>query len=160
MKKNIARTVSYYCYGASGPLINDATNHTLSVVADGTRLDVAASPDEIDATLLPGIYSIALSANENSGSVMLLGGKTTTASSFIAPVQWTNEVNVEDIEDSTVLAKEATSNSIFTIVNDFTSGGGGGVTIEEIEASTVIAKQATVSAIEVAVGNKLVNKRT
>lgn len=76
----------------------DSANHSLRVINDGTPSTIAASPAEIDATNAPGMYRITIAANENTGVMTGVVGKSSTANTKLSPVQWTNEVNVAQID--------------------------------------------------------------
>lgn len=76
----------------------DAANHALRVINDGVLSTIAASPAEVDATNAPGIYRITVAAGENTGVMSGIVGKSSTANTKLSPVQWTNEVNVAQID--------------------------------------------------------------
>lgn len=80
------------------PRTGDAANHALRVINDGVLSTIAASPAEVDATNAPGIYRITVAAGENTGVMAGVVGKSSTGSTELSPVQWTNEVNVAQID--------------------------------------------------------------
>ena len=97
--------VHFFVTDADGGVTGqDYTTLTLKVVKDGTVGTVGASPAEIDSTNAPGMYSVALSAAENTGSMISLVGKSSTADTTVNPVSWTNISNVAAISDSTTAA--------------------------------------------------------
>jgi hypothetical protein len=99
-RKNTAITVHYLAYDASGPKTGDAANHALRIIADGTIGTLAASPAEVDATNAPGIYKVVIAADENTGAIVTLAGKSSTSGVSIAPLTWTNESNAAQIGDT------------------------------------------------------------
>lgn len=64
----------------------DSANFTLRWVKDGTSAAPSNSPSEIDATNLPGVYKITLTASEASCNVGTLGGKSSTSNVSIIPI--------------------------------------------------------------------------
>lgn len=92
--KNTSITLQYVAWNNStnSGQTGDAANHTLRYVADGVE-GTPAAPNitEVDATNLPGVYKATLSASENTGTFMLLGGKSASNNVIIIPVQWTND---------------------------------------------------------------------
>jgi len=91
--KNIAITVTYTAWDTANNVgkTGDAASHTLRGVRDGAEFTPAASPVEVDATNLPGTYKVALTAAENNGDVLCLGGKSSTSNVVIICVEWFNE---------------------------------------------------------------------
>lgn len=77
----------------------DSANITVRGVGDGSEYTPAApNVTEMDATNLPGIYKVSLAAGENNYSIVLLGGKSSTAACVVQPVQWTNEMNSNQVQ--------------------------------------------------------------
>ena len=93
--KNSAVTVCYVAWDSSANVgkTGDAANHTPRAVGDGTEFTPAATPVEVDAVNLKGIYKIALAAGENNYDFVTLGGKSTTPNVNIMPISWTNTVS-------------------------------------------------------------------
>ena len=68
----------------------DAANHTLRLVVDGVEITPSGTPVQVNAVTLPGVYALTVTAAENIGSIMTLGGTSSTANVTIAPVRWAN----------------------------------------------------------------------
>lgn len=64
----------------------DSANHTLRWVKDGVSGVPTNSPSEVDATNLPGLYKLTLTAAEAQAVFGALGGKSSTANVSIMPV--------------------------------------------------------------------------
>lgn len=90
--KSASATVTYLAWdvGNGAGKTGDVANHTLRLVSDGTEATPGATPTEVDATNLPGIYKVVIAAGENSGYHMMLGGKSSTTDIIIYPSQWEN----------------------------------------------------------------------
>ena len=84
----------------------DALNHTLRLRKDGVTVTPANSPTEVDATNLPGVYEIVLTATEMQLVQGTLGGTSTTADVVIIPVTITTE-NAPTVEPTGVPADTA-----------------------------------------------------
>lgn len=91
--KNQALTVCYVAWdtSANAGKTGDVANHTLKVITDGAAATPSNSPAEIDATNAPGVYKIALTADEMNGDAVTLAGKSSIASIVIIPVQVATE---------------------------------------------------------------------
>ena len=87
-------TVTYLAYNVSTSSYEtgDVANHTLIYVKDGVKGVLTNSPAEIDASDAPGLYSITLTASENSGVVMAIAGKSSTANVILICGEWTNKI--------------------------------------------------------------------
>jgi hypothetical protein len=73
---------------SGAPKTGDGANFTLRWIKDGTSAALTtATVTEIDATNLPGLYSVGISATEADCGVGYLGGKSSTASVIICPVK-------------------------------------------------------------------------
>ena len=82
------------------PATGDSANHTLRLVKDGTVATFISSPTiiEISATYFPGLYGVLVSAADNTGSNMILGGTSATSGVTLYPGQWDNdEAGLDDI---------------------------------------------------------------
>ena len=81
MIKNSSVTVLYRAWDTSAQAhkTGDVANHTIYTVLDGTATVADNSPSEVDATNLPGLYKITLSAAETNGDYVGWGGKSSTA---------------------------------------------------------------------------------
>lgn len=92
MVKGEALTVAFVVFDtvANAPKTGDAANLTLRRMVDGVAATITATPAEVDATNVPGLYSIALTGAENSGDVMSIGGKSATSGVVVLPVFWGN----------------------------------------------------------------------
>ena len=109
--------VHFFVTDADGGVTGDDSNITLKVVKDGTAGAVAGSISEVDATNAPGMYSVPLTAAENTGSMISLVGKSSTAATTVNPVSWTNISNVAAISASVTAAdnlESAIGTSIIT----------------------------------------------
>ena len=109
--------VHFFVTDADGGVTGDDSNITLKVVKDGTAGAVAGSISEVDATNAPGMYSVPLTAAENTGSMISLVGKSDTAATTVNPVSWTNISNVAAISASVTAAdnlESAIGTSIIT----------------------------------------------
>ncbi|MFB3432006.1 MAG: hypothetical protein ABL309_13900 [Phycisphaerales bacterium] len=102
--KDTATVMTYRAWdkSANAPKTGDAANHTIYIAADGVPTAVAASPVEVDATNFPGLYRITVAAGENIGTMMALGGVSSTADVDISPVQWTNQVDVANLSAAVI----------------------------------------------------------
>ena len=95
-----ALTMHYFASDSDGPVTEVASNHTLRIVEDGVVGTIAASPVRIDATNAPGIYSIAITAAENTADVVTLCGVSSGTGVTISPSTWTNIANVTAVNGS------------------------------------------------------------
>jgi len=88
----VAVTVEFLVWDtdANAGKTGDSENLTLRIVADGAAATPGNSPAEIDATNLPGVYKLTLTAAENSGAAMCLAGKSGTADVVVIPTHWHN----------------------------------------------------------------------
>ena len=111
--RNVAVTYNYIAWDTANNIgkTGDGGNHTISGSRDGTQFTPTDNtPSEIDSTNLKGVYSIDLTAVENNGSFLTMGGESSTGNIVIIPISWANESNSVD----TTLAVR-TSDSVFTI---------------------------------------------
>jgi hypothetical protein len=94
--KGAAITVQYVAWDTAlnAGKTGDAANHTIRGVGDGTEFTPAATPVQVDATNLPGVYKIAIAAGENNFDIVTLGGKSATANVAIMPITWINTRDV------------------------------------------------------------------
>ena len=98
---NVALTaVHFFVTDADGGVTGDASNITLKIIKDGTVAAVGGSVSEVDATNAPGMYSVPIAKAENTGEMITLVGKTSTADTTVNPVSWTNISNVAAISNS------------------------------------------------------------
>ena len=91
--KNQSITITYTAWDTvnNAGKTGDSANHTLRLVQDGTEATPANSPSEVDATNLPGVYKITLTAGEMNYSTVTLGGKSSTSGIVIIPVNIVTE---------------------------------------------------------------------
>jgi len=92
---NTAVTVSLVCWDTVNNVgkTGDASNITLRGVRDGTLFTPSApSITQVDSTNLPGVYKASLTASENNGTFLTLGGKSSSTGCVIIPVSWSNEL--------------------------------------------------------------------
>jgi hypothetical protein len=85
-------TIEYVAWNTSSSTYQtgDAANHTLRGVGDGSEFTPAATPAQVDAVKLPGLYKVAIAGAENSYNVVTVGGISTTANVVLIPTQWSN----------------------------------------------------------------------
>jgi hypothetical protein len=69
----------------------DAAHLTLRATGDGAEFAPSASPTEVDATNLPGLYSIALTGAEMNYGSITLAGTSSTANVVIIPVTYVTD---------------------------------------------------------------------
>ena len=92
MKKNTAVIVTILAWdtiqnaGKTG-----LADITLRGVGDGAEYTPVAAASQVDATNLPGVYSVSLTAAENNYNSNCIGGKSATANISIIPFSWINE---------------------------------------------------------------------
>ena len=92
---NTAVTVSLVCWDTVNNVgkTGDASNITLRGVRDGTLFTPSEpSITQVDSTNLPGVYKASLTASENNGTFLTLGGKSSSTGCVIIPVSWSNEL--------------------------------------------------------------------
>jgi len=92
---NTAVTVSLVCWDTANNAgkTGDASNITLRGVRDGTLFTPSdPSITQVDSTNLPGVYKASLTASENNGTFLTLGGKSSSTGCVIIPVSWSNEL--------------------------------------------------------------------
>jgi hypothetical protein len=91
--RGTATTIVYLAWDTVNNIgkTGDVLNHTLRGICDGTEFTPAGTPAEVDATNLKGLYKIALTAAENNGNILTLGGISSTPNIIITPVNWMNE---------------------------------------------------------------------
>lgn len=91
--KNQSITITYSAWDTANNVgkTGDSANHTLRLVQDGTEATPANSPSEVDATNLPGVYKITLTAGEMNYSTVTLGGMSSTTGIVIIPVHIVTE---------------------------------------------------------------------
>ena len=122
-----ALTMHYFATDADGPKTGDVGNHTLKVVEDGVVGAVAASPAEVDATNAPGIYSVAISAAENTADVVTLCGKSSTSGVTISPSTWTNVANVAAVNGNVNVPVVQEAGALAMVTGELLSGSTTGV---------------------------------
>jgi hypothetical protein len=93
--------VHFFATDSDGGKTGDKAQFTLKIIEDGSIGAVAGSITEVDATNAPGMYSVPISAAENTASMVTLCGVSSTAGVTINPVSWTNISNVAAISGST-----------------------------------------------------------
>ncbi len=110
--KNQSITITYTAWDTinNAGKTGDSANHTLRLVQDGTEATPANSPSEVDATNLPGVYKITLTAGEMNYSTVTMGGKSSTTGIVIIPVHIITEQGLFDalptaIENADALLK-------------------------------------------------------
>jgi len=96
--------VHFFATDADGGKTGDKAQFTLKIIEDGSIGAVAGSITEVDATNAPGMYSVPISAAENTASMVTLCGVSSTSGVTINPVSWTNISNVAAISASVTAA--------------------------------------------------------
>lgn len=92
--KNQALTVNFLAWdtSANAGKTGDSGNFTLRLIKDG---GAAAAPtnavSEPDSTNMPGVYELALTADEMNANFVTLGGKSSTANIVIYPIFFQTE---------------------------------------------------------------------
>lgn len=71
--------------------IDDAANMTIRLVLDGEVAIPTNSVEEVDSSLLPGVYKILLTADEMNHNAVSVGGKSSTTGVIIVPIHITTE---------------------------------------------------------------------
>jgi hypothetical protein len=134
---NVALTaVHFFVTDADGGVTGDASNIALKVVKDGSVGAVAGSVSEIDATNAPGMYSVPLTAAENTGSMISLVGKTSTADTTVNPISWTNISSMAAISGSTSAADNLeTAAASATLAADVTAISGSTSAADNLETA-------------------------
>ena len=139
---NVALTaVHFFVTDADGGVTGDASNIALKVVKDGSVGAVAGSVSEVDATNAPGMYSVALTAAENTGSMISLVGKTSTADTTVNPISWTNISSMAAISGSVSAAdnlESALGASVITANVKQVNGSSDGAAFMALGAATMI----------------------
>jgi hypothetical protein len=128
----VAVTRAYFAYDATTGLgkTGDSGNHTLRIVADGTEATLAGAAAEVDATNAPGVYKLALTAGENTGTAMALAGKSSTANVVLVPTQWDNTaVAVATPPTAAAIGTDAASKVLATPANKLVTDAAGAVTV-------------------------------
>ena len=133
--------VHFFVTDADGGVTGDASNIALKVVKDGSVGAVAGSVSEVDATNAPGMYSVALTAAENTGSMISLVGKTSTADTTVNPISWTNISSMAAISGSVSAAdnlESALGASVITANVKQVNGSSDGAAFMALGAATMI----------------------
>ena len=95
----------YYAWNTStnSPVTGDGANHTLNVVADGSKSAIAG-PSITDQG--GGLYSVSLTGGKNTGTMMCIEGTSSTANVVLIGIAWNNSggttVNVTSQETSVI----------------------------------------------------------
>jgi hypothetical protein len=118
--KNTAIVVTVICWDLTNNTYKtgDSAHFTIRAVGDGTEFTPSSpTPTEIDATNMPGVYSVALTAAENNYSTVTVGGKTSTENCIILPTQWANEVTADVAKIATAAVSVTTAQLGVNVVN-------------------------------------------
>lgn len=75
------------------PMPGDVANHTLRWVKDGTPSAPTNSPSEIDATNLPGVYQVLITAQEADADSGHLSGTSSTSDIVIIGTEYAFETD-------------------------------------------------------------------
>lgn len=108
--KNLSVTVPILAWDAPNGTYKtgDAANFTLRGLGDATEFTPSASAIEVDATNMPGVYRLTLTAGENNYSFVTISGKSATSGIKIIGISWSNEINA-DVKKWAGTAPTATS---------------------------------------------------
>ena len=106
MKKNTAIIVTIVAWDT---ILNTGktglTDITLRGVGDGSEYTPAASAVQVDATNLPGVYSVSLTEAENNYNSNFLGGISATANIAVFGIEWINEeIDFGETEKTSITA--------------------------------------------------------
>ena len=93
----------------------DTANHTMQIIADGVISAASGTPFEVSATSAPGVCGLTVASTENSGSFMVVAGKSSTSDVSIIPISWSNKDNAAQIEGA-----DATDQIRDAVVDDAT----------------------------------------
>ena len=89
--KGVAIVMHFYAGNASGPVIDDEDELTMSVVKDGVMSSLSVTTvTQANATYCPGIYSVSLDNDENDADTVTLTGYSATSGVVVTPTTWTN----------------------------------------------------------------------
>jgi len=102
---------------ANTPKTGDVANHTIKYIADGTEGTPAASPAEVGN----GEYSIAIAADENTGTMMAVTGESATANIEIVKASWQNGGGATAANQTSILSR--LSGMTVTTVSPLSSTG-------------------------------------
>jgi hypothetical protein len=133
--KNLPCDVSYYAEDLQngGGITGDNGNHDLRLLVDGVPLTPSGSITEPDSTTLQGWYNLHIHDDENTGDIMVLGGKSSTGSVALRGVQWFNEPSVRfDVSTDIANSNIVQVSGEYVSLADFQVGGGGSVNVAEI----------------------------
>jgi hypothetical protein len=87
-----ANTITYWAWNTSTNqyVNNDQANHSLKVSRDGPEIALSGAPTFLSS----GRYQVALTAAENVGTMMEVGGASSTPNVVLIPKAWTNKSGV------------------------------------------------------------------
>jgi hypothetical protein len=87
-----ATTVTYYAWNTSTntPVTGDVNNHTVYLVKDGALAAATNAAAEVSGAVFPGLYKVALTAEEMTCWMWELGGKSATANVVLLPKSGSN----------------------------------------------------------------------
>lgn len=85
---NAQATVTFRVYNSTtgAGVTGDAANLTLHLIADGVMVTPTNSPAELGY----GFYKLVVTAAENTGQMMTLGGSSSTANAIVIDACWVN----------------------------------------------------------------------
>lgn len=91
--RNRPKVVHYVAWDTvnNRPKTGDAANHTLRIASDLQVITPTNSPSELDEVYLAGVYAIQLTAEENSGESISVGGISSTPGVEIISVSYMTE---------------------------------------------------------------------
>lgn len=106
-QSTVAVNALYYAWNTltNTYVTGDKANHTIAVVADGVR-NAIGGPTITDQG--GGLYSVALSGGQNTGTMMCIEGTSATAGVVLIGVAWNNAVpNVNVTSQETTVISES-----------------------------------------------------
>ena len=105
-QSTVAVNALYYAWNTltNTYVLNDKGNHTLAVVADGIRTALVA-PTITDQG--GGLYSVALTGGQNTGTMMCIEGTSATAGVVLIGVAWNNSTAANITSEEVVVISES-----------------------------------------------------
>lgn len=110
--KNAAITVVILAWdtAANAAKTGDAANLTVRGIRDGVEFTPSApNVTQVDATNRPGEYFVSLTAAENNGIDLSVGGKSSTASVAVIPTRWQNVETGDAYAQAALVAADVTT---------------------------------------------------
>lgn len=112
--------------GANAPKTGDAANLTVKLIRDGAEVTPAGAISEVGG----GEYKVALTAGENTGTMMSLRGSSSTANVVIETLRWINDTETGSGDTAVTDANNGTDGNDLR----YLTGAGAGVDNATIRA--------------------------